>query len=418
MALIPSTRYPAQIDTGQPGYPQGKARNAGAFADGTGTPLEKDWVNDVFGMQQALLADASIVPSGSPDAVGASQYLAAVQSIAARAAATAATLQARRDFLYAWGVVALDDAPPTTAGIAAVWDPLSMRLLSCKGGSNGTHILGDDMRGDTAGDAGTVTTVRDAAYDPVAGKVLVVGTGGGFAAFSTNFGVSWTTSTTPITGRDRVTWDAVNGLFIASLYFDGNINTSPTGVTFTARALSGGTCNGGHATRSDGVSIACRNTGTATVFDRSTNGTTWTSTGQTIPDVANASDRGCVACLGSSFLQIQAYSAGASLRVHTSSDGITWSLLSTITLPLGTVAAFGGPRIIADPSSGALFAFVSIPGAAAAMYAYLSTDAGVTWIGPARYLASAFTGFQAAGGRLVINSSADVRMTTNRMLST
>jgi hypothetical protein len=272
------------------------------------------------------------------------------------------------------------------------------------------------MRGDTLGASGTVTTVRDGAYDPIARKVLVVGTGGGFAAFSTNFGVSWTNSTTPINSRDRVTWDAVNGLFLASEYLAASINTSPTGVTFTARALSGGTCNGGHATRSDGVSIACRNSGTATVFDRSTNGTTWTSTGQTIPDVASASDRGCVACLGSSFFQIQAYSAGASLRVHASSDGITWSLLSTITLPLGSLAAFGGPRIVADPTSGTLVAFAGIPGGGA-MYAWLSTDAGATWIGPARYLASAFTGFQAAGGRLVINSSADVRMTTNRLSS-
>jgi hypothetical protein len=81
MALIPSSRYPGQIDAAA-AYPQGKARNAGSYQDGTGTPLEKDWVNDQFGFQQALLADAGIVPSGSPDQVGASQYLDAVRAIA------------------------------------------------------------------------------------------------------------------------------------------------------------------------------------------------------------------------------------------------------------------------------------------------------------------------------------------------
>ncbi len=83
MALIPSSRYPAQTDIAA-AYPQGKARNSVTFNDGTGTPLNKDWVNDLFGFQQALLADAGLVPSGSPDQVGASQYLDAVLAIASR----------------------------------------------------------------------------------------------------------------------------------------------------------------------------------------------------------------------------------------------------------------------------------------------------------------------------------------------
>ena len=82
MALIPSSAYPAQIDTGDAAYPHGKARNAGSFQDGTGTPLEKDWLNDLWGFLQAVLAGASITPSGDPDKVGASQYLDAIKKIA------------------------------------------------------------------------------------------------------------------------------------------------------------------------------------------------------------------------------------------------------------------------------------------------------------------------------------------------
>jgi len=41
MALRPIDRYPGQVDVAA-AYPHGKARNAGAFQDGTGTPLERD----------------------------------------------------------------------------------------------------------------------------------------------------------------------------------------------------------------------------------------------------------------------------------------------------------------------------------------------------------------------------------------
>lgn len=79
MAISPKLRYPEQIDeTDLAGYPHGKAQNVAVEGDGTGTPLEKDIVNDVFGFQQAILAAAAVAPSGVPDKVGASQYLSAL----------------------------------------------------------------------------------------------------------------------------------------------------------------------------------------------------------------------------------------------------------------------------------------------------------------------------------------------------
>lgn len=81
MALVPKDKYPSQIDTSDPAYPHGKARNVGSPGDGTGTPWEEDLVNDVFGFQQALLDAASITPSGTPDKVGACQYLDALNVI-------------------------------------------------------------------------------------------------------------------------------------------------------------------------------------------------------------------------------------------------------------------------------------------------------------------------------------------------
>lgn len=102
MALDPSARYPSQIDA-DTDYPYGKARNVAVDGDGTGTPLEKDWVNDLFGFEQALLDAASITPSGDPDSVAASDYLDAIQFLdsAVAAAAAAATADVAADLVTA-----------------------------------------------------------------------------------------------------------------------------------------------------------------------------------------------------------------------------------------------------------------------------------------------------------------------------
>lgn len=75
MAINPETQYPGKIEPASAEFPYGKARNITLPSDGKGTPWEAALVNDLFGFQQALLSDAGVVPSGTPDEVGASQYL-------------------------------------------------------------------------------------------------------------------------------------------------------------------------------------------------------------------------------------------------------------------------------------------------------------------------------------------------------
>ena len=75
MAIIPETQYVGKIEASSSEYPYGKARNITVPGDGTGTPWEQALANDVFGFQQALLAEAGITPSGNPDEVGTSDYL-------------------------------------------------------------------------------------------------------------------------------------------------------------------------------------------------------------------------------------------------------------------------------------------------------------------------------------------------------
>ena len=83
--IRPDVEIPAEkIDTSDPtGYPFGKAQNITTPGDGTGTPLIAEWLNDVFGFFAALANYAGITPSGTPDKVGASQLLEALEYIIA-----------------------------------------------------------------------------------------------------------------------------------------------------------------------------------------------------------------------------------------------------------------------------------------------------------------------------------------------
>lgn len=80
--IVLTTKYPSQAAADGVNYPlAGKARNVVASGDNTGTPLEKDWMNDLFGWQQALMAQASLTPNGAVETQIASQLLQAIQSI-------------------------------------------------------------------------------------------------------------------------------------------------------------------------------------------------------------------------------------------------------------------------------------------------------------------------------------------------
>ncbi len=81
MAIIPETLYPGKTTAGSASYPYGGAQNVTAPGDGTGTPWEASLLNDIFGEQQALLSEAGITPSGSPETALISQYKEAIRTI-------------------------------------------------------------------------------------------------------------------------------------------------------------------------------------------------------------------------------------------------------------------------------------------------------------------------------------------------
>ena len=81
MALNYSTTYPTQTSSADPNYPYGKAQNRTSQTDNNGTPRNDVFVNDDLGFKQALLVEAGITPSNSPDHANSSQYLDAGKKI-------------------------------------------------------------------------------------------------------------------------------------------------------------------------------------------------------------------------------------------------------------------------------------------------------------------------------------------------
>lgn len=84
MAIKPDVNYVGKITPGGASYPYGSARNVTVPGDGTGTPFEQAWVNDLFGFEQKLLNAAGIVPSGNAETILASDYFNALEKLFSR----------------------------------------------------------------------------------------------------------------------------------------------------------------------------------------------------------------------------------------------------------------------------------------------------------------------------------------------
>lgn len=78
MAINPSLTYPSNTANANANYPYGSARNDLTSNDGTGTPLEASWVNDFWGIQQALYTRAGIAPNNTPETALVCQFLDAL----------------------------------------------------------------------------------------------------------------------------------------------------------------------------------------------------------------------------------------------------------------------------------------------------------------------------------------------------
>lgn len=182
MAINPETQYPGKIAPSTPDYPYGAARNITLPGDGTGTPWEAALVNDLFGFQQATLAEAAVVPSGNPDKVGASQYLSALSKIHGLNADTLTAALARKDISEGSTILVKERTAGNGGGffadvvLTSSVTPNTFNIIQCTALPTLSLVIrpGQTMIeqwGAVSGQDATAATqaILDAGLDPIAG---------------------------------------------------------------------------------------------------------------------------------------------------------------------------------------------------------------------------------------------------------
>lgn len=462
MALDPSSRYPAQTDS-DAGYPLGKARNAGAFQDGSGTPLEQDWVNDIWGFQQALLDAAELEPSGDPDKVGASQYLEALEelfsaytpttpedwpdppvAVAGALDALAAEMPREASDLPYTPDIAGDWSSPAPATVAAALDAsadVTRRLLTnavlelreireegelpgdtsdfcaaislsdsgtpnpalglalIKGSTNATWIVSSQGATVQPNAMQAITSNLAAAARATSGRILVVGDGGNDCAYSDNNGATWTAGGSV----GAVATDVVftNSRFVA--VSASNVFRSIDGDTWGAvsdAALDSLGC--GIAAYDTGHQLVCglhASSGAGPRFARALS-TGFVVETQTVPNPGDYSDAGWVAGNGGAHAwHVGRANSGAELRVSRKT-AIGGNWSLIATIAAPSPATFNAkPRVLVCQDTGLMVVVAPTNSNGTALYA--SLDGGLSWLGPRFAGGAPITAFAVAGGRLL-----------------
>ena len=82
MALKIFEKFSPRANPADTSYPYGSIKNESVPGAKDGTPLDASWGNDMLGFTDALLAEAGITPTGSPDTAESSQRLDAMKTVA------------------------------------------------------------------------------------------------------------------------------------------------------------------------------------------------------------------------------------------------------------------------------------------------------------------------------------------------
>jgi len=362
VAIDPSAAYAGQVDTSDPtGYPHGKAQNSASLGDGIGFPLEKAWVNDLLGFEQALLAAAGAVPSGTPDKVGASQYLSALKNVIRQAQINAQV------FNWPHRVSIASYGGPVNSGVAMAWSSLGMGYASsplfCAMGKDLNVLTSEDGVTWTAGaNLPNANFVRPClALGMVSGvqSFLVPGNGAGATIYKSVDGVTWTSQSVSHPPNGAVVYATDIGLWVIA-GDGGAISTSPDGVAWTARTTPGhwAGCGGAkRVVRAAGLFMVLP-AGTFNTFLTSPDGVTWTE--QTVGSepwtgIAYSATDGIWMAVSSTSV------------IATSTNAVAWAATSPGTFPgANDLAVNGSLWVIA--SAGAAFGGIM-----------WSADRGATW---------------------------------------
>jgi hypothetical protein len=166
MAINPSTNgtMSGRVTASDVNYPYASSKNESTPGAGDGTPYFKARADDIFGMQQAILRAAQIVPTGNADTALVSQYLQGiVQQAQGRAilfddsgAADAYVVELRTD----------QQAP------GAVFDGQRFRLVPDNTNTGASTLDVSALLGQAAGTTIINIKLKGGSTDPAAGLII------------------------------------------------------------------------------------------------------------------------------------------------------------------------------------------------------------------------------------------------------
>ncbi len=201
-------------------------------------------------------------------------------------------------------------------------------------------------------DTGTAFAMNGAACNDT-GRVIFVGESGAIYSldeFDPASFVSQTAAGAYAGNFMDVIW--TGSLFVAT-GTNGEVQTSPDGVTWTSRVTSGGVAGtnnvGRIAMNGSGLLVACVAPGTLDTIT-STNGTTW-SAGATISNIVATR----IACDRNSGVWVLAGGSGNTHACARSTDGLTWTVLD-LSAVLATLDTFSD---VAAADAGGFVAYIS-----------------------------------------------------------
>lgn len=385
MALRPSTRYPAQTDA-DAAYPHGKARNAGTFQDGTGTPLERDWLNDIFGLQQALLVAAGITPSDTPDNADTSQYLDAIRIVAERVAIAHDLATRALQLREVYSSVAMGGLQNSMAAVAGRTP--GHATIAIKSGTSGVSHVWDWSFRDPEGAVVSITgPVCGAARVPGGLRVLAIGTGGNRCSYSDDEGATWNAGSDLGATPQDIVYNVTHTRFMVTFASGVNVAQDVDGASTWASASTGLTsAQGGIAVLANGDTVVGGLDGDGfNAFSISDDGgASWSVSSGQLPDFGEFADEPGWICGNEGAVIYHAGRAlgGTELRVCSSVDGDNWNLIKTFTSPGAAVGDHfaTNPRILMCQTTGLLVVTSTLDNGPSVAYA--SVDGGVTWSGP------------------------------------
>lgn len=381
--LIPSTRYSGQTDTPGATYPHGKARNAGSFQDGTGTPLEKDWINDLWGWMQALVGRAGITPSGDADTATASDLADAVEVIASELAVdefAKRRIRLRHIAAQTPFAIGIDLA----AGFISAASTRPQTVLCVKAGASSVLRVRDaDDHADVAGDVASITSEVVGVARGAADRLVAVGSGGNFCCFSTNDGTSWSAGSSLGAAPNAIVYNTTFSRFMVTFAVAETVAQDVDGASTWAAVATGLTsAQAGIAVLSSGVTVVAGLDGSGDLdIARSTDGgATWSVAGGTVPNPSDYDQAGwVVGDEGDTVYHAGPCNSGTQIRICSSEDGLTWTLLATITAADAATSA-GFVKLMLCPDTGLLVCWWRSSGSLFSGDVLIaSTDGGVTW---------------------------------------